>query len=330
MERTIELLAAEGGQRLDKYIAQRIPELSRSLVQRLISQGRVTVNGQTVKASHKVETGEVIVLCLPPPEPLEVRPEAIPLDIVYEDADLLVVNKPAGMVVHPGGGHRTGTLVNAVLAHCPEMAGMEDTLRAGIVHRLDKETSGLMVVAKNEAARQHLQQQFRRREVKKIYLALLEGHLEPAQGLIEAPIGRDPRHRKRMAVMKEERGGREARTAYRAVEYFALQAGRTLRLYTLVEAQPVTGRTHQVRVHFAFIGHPLVGDPVYGFRKRRSATIYGDGLPPLGRQFLHAQLLGFHLPHSNQYVEFRAELPTDLREVLERLRRSTDRGPWRA
>ncbi len=329
MERVIELLATEGGQRLDKYIAQRIPELSRSLVQRLISEGRVTVHGRMVKASHKVETGDAIVLCLPPPEPLEVRPEAIPLDIVYEDADLLVVNKPAGMVVHPACGHRTGTLINAVLAHCPEMAGMEDTLRAGIVHRLDKETSGLIIVAKNEAARQHLQQQFQRREVKKIYLALLEGHLEPAQGLIEAPIGRDPRHRKRMAVMKEERGGRKARTAYRVVEYLTLPAGKMPHLYTLVEAQPVTGRTHQVRVHFAFIGHPLVGDSVYGFRKQ-PLKAGGDGLPPLGRQFLHAQLLGFHLPRSNRYVEFRAELPTDLRQVLERLRSSPRGKPDRS
>lgn len=331
MERVIELLvarqgnSAESGQRLDKYIAQEVPDLSRSLVQRLIREGLVTVNGQTVKASRKVEVGDTIVLRVPPPEPLEVRPEAIPLDIVYEDADLLVVNKPAGMVVHPAYGHRTGTLINAILAHCPEIAGVGDTLRSGIVHRLDKETSGLIIVAKNDAARQHLQRQFKRREVKKVYLALVEGHLKPERGLIEAPIGRDPRRRKRMAVMKVEKGGREAQTKYRVVEYFALQVGGISRLYTLVEAQPVTGRTHQVRVHFAFLGHPLVGDPVYGFRKQRLA---GYGLPPLDRQFLHAQSLGLHLPHSNQYVEFRAELPTDLREVLERLRVLTDRGPW--
>jgi len=332
MERVIELLvarqrnSAESGQRLDKYIAKEVPDLSRSLVQRLIREGLVTVNGQTVKASRKVEGGDMIVLRVPPPEPLEVRPEAIPLDIVYEDADLLVVNKPAGMVVHPAYGYRTGTLVNAVLTHCPEIAGVGDTLRSGIVHRLDRETSGLIIVAKNDAARQHLQRQFKRREVKKVYLALVEGHLEPAQGLIEAPIGRDPRHRKRMAVMKVEKGGREAQTKYRVVEYFAFQVGRMSRLYTLVEAQPVTGRTHQVRVHFAFIGHPLVGDPVYGFRKQRLA---GYGLPPQGRQFLHAQSLGLHLPHSNQYIEFRAELPPDLREVLERLRVLADHGPWR-
>jgi 23S rRNA pseudouridine1911/1915/1917 synthase len=325
MERMIELRVGESGQRLDKYIAQEVSDLSRSLVQKLIREGLVTVNGQTVKASHKVEVGDTIVLRVPPPEPLEVRPEAIPLDIVYEDADLLVVNKPAGMVVHPAYGHRTGTLVNAVLAHCPEIAGVGDTLRSGVVHRLDKETSGLIIVAKKDAARQHLQRQFKRREVKKVYLALVEGHLESARGLIDAPIGRDPRRRKRMAVVRAEEGGREAQTKYQVVEYFALQVGGMSHPYTLVEAQPVTGRTHQVRVHFAFIGHPLVGDPIYGFRKQR-LTDYG--LPPLGRQFLHARSLGFHLPHSNQYIEFRAELPTDLRDVLESLRVLTHREPW--
>lgn len=321
----VHLLVAKSGQRLDKYIAQEVPGLSRSLVQRLIHAGLVTVNGQTVKASRKVEVGDTIVLCVPPPEPLEVRPEAIPLDIVYEDADLVVVNKPAGMVVHPAYGHQTGTLVNAILAHCPEIADVGDTLRSGIVHRLDKDTSGLIIVAKNDVARQHLQRQFKRREVKKVYLALLEGHLEPSQGLIEAPIGRDSRRRKRMAVVRAEKGGREARTEYRVTEYFALQGSGMSRLYTLVEAEPVTGRTHQVRVHFAFIGHPLVGDSVYGRRRQRLADY---GLPPLGRQFLHAQSLGLRLPRSNQYVEFRAELPPDLREVLGKLRVIADRGPW--
>jgi 23S rRNA pseudouridine1911/1915/1917 synthase len=324
MEQIIELLVAESGQRLDKYIAQEEPDLSRSLVQRLIREGLVVVNGQAVKASRKVEVGDTIVLRVPLPEPPELRPEAIPLDIVYEDIDLLVVNKPAGMVVHPAYGHRTGTLVNAILAHCPDITGVGDTLRSGIVHRLDKDTSGLIIVAKNDTARQHLQQQFERREVKKVYLALVEGHLEPAQGLIEAPIGRDPRRRKRMAVVRAEEGGREARTRYQVMGYFALQVGRASHLYTLVEVRPVTGRTHQVRVHFAFIGHPLVGDPVYGFRKQRLADY---GLPPLDRQFLHAQSLGLHLPRSNEYVEFRAELPTDLREVLERLRALTDPRP---
>ncbi len=323
----IELLVAESGQRLDKYIAQEMPDLSRSLVQRLIREGLVTVNGQMVKASQRVEAGDAIVLRLPPPEPSEVQPEPIPLDIVYEDTDLLVVNKPAGMVVHPAYGHRTGTLVNAVLAHCPQIAEAGDTLRSGIVHRLDKDTSGLVIVAKNEAARRHLQRQFKRREVKKVYLALVEGHLEPRRGLIEAPIGRDPRHRKRMAVVRAKEGGREARTEYQVVEYFAPRLGKVSRSYTLVKARPVTGRTHQVRVHFAFIGHPLVGDPLYGFRRQRLA-VAGYGMPPLDRQFLHAQSLGFHLPHSDQYVEFRAELPPDLQELLERLRALTEREPW--
>lgn len=310
MERIIELHVAETGQRIDKYIADEIPELSRSVVQRLIKQGRVMVGGEASKSSYRVEMGDEIVVRIPPLEPMEVKPQAIPLDIVYEDEGIIVVNKPAGMVVHPAYGHCTGTLVNAVLAHCPGLAGAEGDPRPGIVHRLDKDTSGLIIVAKNDAARRHLQCQFKRREVKKVYLALLEGHLEPTQGVIEAPIGRDKKRRKRMAVVE---GGREARTEYQVVEYFDAKAGKASRSYTLVEAEPKTGRTHQVRVHFASIGHPLAGDPVYGFRKQR--------LSGLHRQFLHAQTLGFRLPVSDQYIELTAELPDDLRGVLEELRR---------
>jgi 23S rRNA pseudouridine1911/1915/1917 synthase len=297
----------EAGQRIDKYIADEISELSRSKVQRLIEEGQVTVNAEATKPSYPVEAGDEIVLRIPPPEPLEVRPEPIPLNIVYEDGDIIVVNKPPGMVVHPAYGHRTGTLVNAVLAHCPQLVRAEGDPRPGIIHRLDKDTSGLIIVAKNNAARRCLQRQFKRREVHKVYLALLEGRLEPTQGVIEAPIGRDKEHRKRMAVTKE---GREARTAYRVVEYFG--AGVRPRAHTLVEARPETGRTHQVRVHFASIGHPLVGDPVYGFRKQRLS---------LRRQFLHAQTLGFRLPGSDEYIELTVELPHDLRAVLEELRR---------
>jgi 23S rRNA pseudouridine1911/1915/1917 synthase len=307
MEQVIELHVAEAGQRIDKYIADEIPDLSRSKVQKLIEEGGVTVNAEATKPSYPVEAGDEIVLRIPPLEPLEVRPEPILLDIVYEDADIIVVNKPAGMVVHPAYGHRTGTLVNAVLAHYPDLARVGDARRPGIVHRLDKDTSGLIVVAKNDAARRHLQHQFKRREVYKVYLALLEGRLEPVRGAIEAPIGRDKRHRKRMTVVK---GGREARTDYRVVEYFD-RAGTRSRPYILVEAWPKTGRTHQVRVHFASIGHPLAGDPVYGFRKQRLG---------LRRQFLHAQTLGFRLPGSDEYIEFTAELPDDLRAVLEELR----------
>jgi 23S rRNA pseudouridine1911/1915/1917 synthase len=311
-EQIVRLMVAKGGQRLDKHVTQMVPDLSRSRAQKLIEGGLVTVNGGTAKPSYPVEVGDLVVVRIPPPETLEVQPESIPLDIIYEDEDIIVVNKPPGMVVHPAYGHRTGTLVNAVLAHCPDLAGVEGDQRPGIVHRLDKDTSGLIIVAKNDLARRHLQRQFKRREVKKVYLALLEGHLEPAQGVIEAPIGRDKKRRKRMAVVE---GGREARTAYRVVEYFG--AGVRSRAHTLVEARPETGRTHQVRVHFASIGHPLAGDPVYGFRKQR--------LSGLRRQFLHAQALGFHLPGTEEYIEFAAELPDDLREVLEELRRLAPR-----
>ena len=310
MEQVIELRVSEGGQRLDKYVAQMAPDLSRSRAQKLIGEGLVTVNGGIAKSSYRVEVGDLLVVRIPPPESLEVRPEPIPLDIVYEDEDIIVVNKPPGMVVHPAYGHRTGTLVNAVLAYCPDLAGVGDDLRPGIVHRLDKDTSGLIIVAKNDAAQRRLQRQFKRREVHKVYVALLEGCLEPVRGVIEAPIGRDKKRRKRMAVVE---GGREARTEYQVVEYFGGEGAKASRPYTLVEARPETGRTHQVRVHFASIGHPLAGDPVYGFRKQH--------LSGLRRQFLHAQTLGFRLPGSDEHIELTAELPDDLRAVLEELRR---------
>lgn len=310
VEKTIELIVADGGQRLDKYIADEITDLSRSVVQRLINQGRVTVDDKATKPSYRLEGGEVVAVRLPASETVEVRPESILLDIVHEDDEIVVVNKPPGMVVHPAYGHRTGTLVNAVLAHCPDLARGKDALRPGIVHRLDKDTSGLIIVAKNDSAQRRLQRQFKRREVKKLYAALLEGHLDPVRGAIEAPIGRDKKRRKRMAVVE---GGREARTDYRVIEYFGHSGSKASRPYTLVEAAPQTGRTHQIRVHFASIGHPLVGDPVYGFRRQRLST--------LQRQFLHAKTLGFRLPRTNEYIEFTAELPHDLQRVLEGLRR---------
>ncbi len=314
MEKTVELRVSESGERLDKYVAQAVPDLSRSRAQRLIEDGLIAVNGEVVKPSYRVEVGDLVMVHIPPPEPVEVRPEPIPLDIIYEDDNIIVVNKPAGMVVHPAYGHSTGTLVNAVLAHCPELAKAEDELRPGIVHRLDKDTSGLIIVAKNEGARRHLQRQFKARVVRKVYVALLEGWLEPARGVIEAPIGRDKKRRKRMAVVKE---GREARTEYRVVEYFGHEASRVSPPYTLVEAEPKTGRTHQVRVHFASINHPVAGDRVYGFRKRRPRG--------LSRQFLHAQTLGFRLPGSDEYIELTTGLPDDLRVVLEELRKVVPR-----
>jgi 23S rRNA pseudouridine1911/1915/1917 synthase len=304
MERLLRLLVQQSDLRVDRYIAQEAPDLSRSLVQKLLDEGRITVAGEVPKASYKVQAGDEIIVRVPPPEPTEVLAEAIPLTIIYEDADIVVVDKPAGMVVHPAHGHPNGTLVNALLAHCPDLAGIGGELRPGIVHRLDKDTSGLLIVAKNDAAHHHLQAQFQAHLVHKTYLALVEGVPEAAHGVIDAPIGRDPQHRQRMAIATgSSRGRREARTEYWIVEHFAQHA--------LVEAEPVTGRTHQIRIHLAFIGHPIVGDRVYGFRKQRL---------PLPRQFLHATRIAFTLPGSGQPVEFTSPLPDDLEAVLKTLR----------
>jgi 23S rRNA pseudouridine1911/1915/1917 synthase len=288
---------------LDKYLAGRLPDLSRSVVQRLIVSGQVTVNGELSRASYQVRSGDLVTCTVPDLEPAAPVPESIPLDIAYEDEFLLVVNKPAGMVVHPAPGHSSGTLVNAVLAYLPELAASGDK-RPGIVHRLDRDTSGLILVAKNPKIQRALQQQFKKRAVDKVYTALLNGHLQPAWGRIEAPIGRDPQHRQRMAVRQ---GGREAVTEYHVLEQFARQTGPAAGAYTLVEAEPLTGRTHQIRVHFASVGHPVVGDRVYG---RQRPTL------PVARQFLHARQLGFRHPKSGRRMELEAPLPSDLDSVL--------------
>jgi 23S rRNA pseudouridine1911/1915/1917 synthase len=303
----IELQVHEAKVRLDKYLADHVPQLSRSAAQRLIDKGRVTVNGELVKASYKVSPGDLVMAILPREEALELVPEPIPLDIVYEDPGLLAVNKSAGIVVHPAPGHSGGTLVNAVLAHCPELASSGGE-RPGIVHRLDRDTSGLILVAKNEKVRRALQRQFKDHLVQKAYLALLDGHLQPAWGRIEAPVGRDPHHRQRMAVLA---GGREAVTEYHVLEQFSHQTGQVAGDYTLVEAEPLTGRTHQIRVHFSSIGHPVIGDAVYGRRKCRL---------PVSRQFLHARRLRFKHPLTGEHLELEAPLPEDLATVLELLR----------
>jgi 23S rRNA pseudouridine1911/1915/1917 synthase len=302
-----ELLVSEEGLRLDKYLADRVTGLSRSSVQRLISSGQVSVNGEIARASYKVKSGDRLVLSLPAEEPAGPTAEEIPLQIVYEDDALLVIEKPAGMVVHPAPGHVTGTLVNALLGSYPHLAEA-GSARPGIVHRLDRDTSGLILVAKNEKVQRALQRQFKNRQVHKAYLALLVGHLQPAWGRIEAAIGRDPRHRQRMAV---QAGGREAVTEYHIRERFAQRIGPVAGDYTLVEAEPITGRTHQVRVHFASIGYPIAGDPVYGHRHK--------GLP-LGRQFLHAYRLEFSHPVTGQPLKFKSPFPADLAGLLELLR----------
>lgn len=291
---------SQAGERVDQIVASEIDALSRSTVQRLIKKERITVNAAPVKASYRLETGDLITVRLPPPESQTLLPEPIPLDILYQDDDLIVVNKPAGMVTHPAPGHACGTLVNALLAHHPPLVQMTTPERAGLVHRLDKDTSGVIVVAKTEAARRDLQAQFKARKVLKTYLALVEGHPDPEQGRIEAAIGRDPKNRKRMAAIH---GGRRAITTYRVQERFAR--------HTLVQVSPKTGRTHQIRVHMAFIGHPVVGDRTYGYRKQRLLS---------ERQFLHAWRIRFAHPQSGRPMSFEAGLPPDLQAVLARLR----------
>ena len=294
MEKTCEFVVDGSGVRLDKFVSEKCLGLSRTQAQRLVDEGNVTVNDRTAKSSLKLTVGDRVAVTIPPTPPSPLAAEAMPLKIVYEDADLLVIDKPAGLTVHPAPGHPGGTLINAILAYYPRLAEISDSLRPGIVHRLDKDTSGLMIVAKNTAAQLNLVEQFRARTVKKAYLVLVRGKLKPESGIIEAALGRSPSDRKRMAVVRE---GLEARTGYRVVKY--------LGGYTLLEVMPETGRTHQIRVHLAAIGYPVVGDGVYGFKSKH-----------LSRQFLHAYKLGFNLPSIGQWVEFQSELPQDLARAL--------------
>jgi len=304
MEETLSLEADGSGERLDVFIARSRPDLSRSLVQHLIRDGRVTVGGRRGRPGQRLETGDRVLLRMPPPESQALEPEPLPLTIVYEDDDLLVIDKPAGLTVHPAAGARRGTLAAALLAYRPELAGVGAPERPGIVHRLDRDTSGLLVVAKNETARAALARQWKARQVEKGYAALVHGRLEPPEGVIDAPIGRDPRHRQRMAVVE---GGRAARTAYRVKQVLASGPEGT-DYYSLVDVRPSTGRTHQIRVHFAALGHPLAGDRVYG---RRSDI--------LARHFLHAYRLAFRHPVDGRPLEFESPLPEDLQLALERL-----------
>jgi len=295
------LITEEAGVRLDKFIAGQLDDLTRTQVQKLIAEGLVTVNGQAEKAGLKLNPGDRVSVTVPVVAPSELIAEDIPLNIVYEDDDLLVVDKPAGMTVHPAPGHREHTLANAVLSRLTEVPDTVDAERPGIVHRLDKDTSGVMVIAKNNKAHESLGTQFKDRVVEKVYRVLVKGHLSPEDGIIEAPVGRDPRHRERMAVVGESRG-REARTEYRVLEY--------LDDYTLLEVRPITGRTHQIRVHLDAIGYPVVGDDVYGVKS-----------PHLSRQFVHALRLGFKLPSTGEYREFTTEPPPELEQALEEIRK---------
>lgn len=289
----------DAGQRLDAFLA-RVSGLSRARVQQLIETGHVLLAGHPQKSHHRVSPGEAIQLRVPPPTPLALTPEAIPLDILYEDDDILVLNKPAGMVVHPGAGRSSGTLVHALLAHCQTLPGIGGVERPGIVHRLDRDTSGGLVIAKTEAAHQSLSRQFKARQVRKTYLALVHGEVRQDTGRIEAAIGRRENDRKRMGVRTS--GGREARTAYRVL--------RRLPGMTLLELDLETGRTHQIRVHLAHIGHPVIGDEMYGGRRERRRV--GSNAPAAERQLLHAWRLGFQHPRTGAWMEFTAPVPEDL------------------
>lgn len=305
-ERILSITADQDGDRLDRFLASALPDLSRTQLQRLIEDGFVTVdNAVASKAGRRLTGGERIVVRVPPPAPTDLLPESISLNVIYEDDDLIVIDKPAGMVVHPSAGHASGTLANAVLGHDPDIEGVGDEARPGIVHRLDKDTSGLIVVAKNDQAHRYLQTQFKDRTTRKIYLALVVGRPKTQVGRIEAPIGRDLKNRQRMAVVSEAKG-REAITEYRVRESF--------KNYTLIEAEPKTGRTHQIRVHFAFLGCPLAGDALYA--TRQSINVKPAGL---SRHFLHAHRLTLLLP-SGEERTFESPLPNDLESILRELR----------
>ncbi|RMG62994.1 MAG: RluA family pseudouridine synthase [Chloroflexi bacterium] len=302
-------LTATQADRLDKAIAALLPELSRSAAQRLIAQGRVQVDGVAHDADYRVQPGQTITVDLPAPPPEAPQAEPIPLDVLYEDASVIAINKPAGIAAHPAPGNLSGTVVNAVLFYAPEVQRVGDARRPGIVHRLDKETSGVLLIARHEAALHALQSQFKARAIQKTYLALCVGHVRPEHGVIHRPIARDPAHRRRMAIVP---GGREAVTEYSVVEVFAPDETTDLR-YALVRAHPLTGRTHQLRVHFASIGHPIVGDALYGLRKDALTR----RLKP--RHMLHASELTFVSPASGREVRLRAPLPSDMQRVLEEL-----------
>lgn len=294
----------ERSERLDKFLVTSLPEFSRARLQGLIADGFVLVNNVPAKKSGQlIENGFEIQVRIPPSAPSGLTGEDIPLDIIFENDDLIVVNKPAGMVVHPAAGHSSGTLVNAVLGYDPDLEGIGGEERPGLVHRLDKETSGLIVLAKNEQAHNWLQDQFRLRTVEKTYIALVDGKPPTPTGRVEAYIGRDPHHRKKMAIVSEKKG-RQAISEYKTLESF--------KNHTLLEFHPLTGRTHQIRLHCLFLGCPIVGDSVYG---KKNPTV------DMNRHFLHAYRLKIILPNESEPRMFEADLPDELKNALEEVRR---------
>jgi 23S rRNA pseudouridine1911/1915/1917 synthase len=310
---SIHVSEKDEGKRIDFFISETDLDLSRSQAKKLIEAGFFLINQKPTKPSHQLKAGDFVSGTVPAAESLSLKSEPLPLSILFEDPYIIVVDKPAGMVVHPAPGNPSGTLVNALLHHCKDLSGINGVLRPGIVHRLDKDTSGVMVVAKEDLAYHHLSRQFKNRAVEKVYLAIVHGEPQEDEGTIEAVIGRHPSERKRMSTYT--RKGRPAITRWRALE--------RLKGFTLLEISPRTGRTHQIRVHLSFVGHPILGDPVYG-RSGRSGSIQDQALKEcvkrMGRQALHACRLAFEHPRTGKRVEFEAPLPRDMEDVLERLR----------
>lgn len=297
-----EIELSDAGERSDKYLAQLLPEMSRSYIQKLFKEGLVQADGRPIKVNYRLTGSEELLISVPDAKPLEILPEDIQLDILYEDEDLLIVNKPKGMVVHPAAGHYTGTMVNALLYHCKgSLSGINGVLRPGIVHRIDRDTTGSVIVCKNDMAHRSIADQLKVHSINRRYRAIVHGVLKTEEGTVDAPIGRHPTDRKRMAI--NEKNGKHAVTHYRVLKCF--------RDYTYIECRLETGRTHQIRVHMASLGHPLLGDAVYGPAKCPVKGLEG--------QTLHAMLLGFVHPSTGQYMEFEAPLPAYFRELLEKL-----------
>ena len=300
-EFTLHVEEQNSGDRIDKYVHQHNPELSRTQIQDMIKSGDILVNDVQVKQNYKLNTNDDISIVIKEPEPLDVKPEPMDLDIIYEDQDVIVVNKPRGMVVHPAPGHAGGTLVNGLLAHCQDLSGINGVLRPGIVHRIDKDTSGLIMIAKNDQSHHSLVEQLKAKTTHRVYRAIVHGVIPHNKGTVDAPIGRDDKDRKKMAVNVKH--GRQAVTHFSVIKHYDQ--------YTFVECKLETGRTHQIRVHMAYIGHPVAGDPKYGPRK----TLNING------QALHAAELGFTHPRTGEWMSFEAPLPDDMKVLLEELER---------
>ena len=309
-QRELTLAPESVGLRLDRWLAEQCPDLSRSQLQNLIEAGSVTCNGSPLNKKDKLKAGQTILLTLPDPQPIEAQPQNIPLDIVYEDDSLLVVNKPKGMVVHPAPGNPDGTMVNALLWHCAgRLSGIGGAIRPGIVHRIDKDTSGLLVVAKTDAAHQALTEQMSMHSIHRVYHAVVYGNLKEDTGFVEAPIGRDPKDRKKMAVTQQN--SKYAYTSWQVLERFGN--------FTYIACKLKTGRTHQIRVHMASIGHPLAGDAVYGPK---------NCIRSLNGQCLHAKELGFVHPATGEWMQFDSSLPDWFQDYLNRLRKESRHGAF--